>query len=367
MKVLIASGAGGGTAKKSIGKSFHLKELGEALKKIGVDYKLVSEIEYISGFPSKNPKNWFSKKKFYELINSYRPDVIFVDRQSHFGLESIKAGIPLFVYLRGHFWMEQEWAKKTIYKDLVMKTVIDLRAKIAEKVLKECQGILMTGDYLENVIKEHIPDAKTYHFLEGMDTTRWYPAEGMKLNHPCVGMLHDANWWGKTKEMLTLEEVVESLPDVHFYWAGDGQYKTKILEVLEKFENFHYIGFLDYPDEVRKYLTEIDIYALPTGMDTTPLSCRESMSMKKPIIGTNVGGIPEMIYHQKTGLLVDEGDSQAWIKSIKLLLDDKELSKKLGNEARNLVIEKFNWDTLAKRFIEIIESSLGENIKHLNK
>ena len=148
MKVLIASGAGGGTAKKSIGKSFHLKELGEALKKIGVDYKLVSEIEYISGFPSKNPKNWFSKKKFYELINSYKPDVIFVDRQSHFGLEAIKAGIPLFVYLRGHFWMEQEWAKKTIYKDLVMKTVIDLRAKIAEKVLKECQGILMTGDYL---------------------------------------------------------------------------------------------------------------------------------------------------------------------------------------------------------------------------
>ena len=44
--------------------------------------------------------------------------------------------------------MEQEWAKKTIYKDPIMKTVIDLRAKIAEKVLKECQGILMTGYYL---------------------------------------------------------------------------------------------------------------------------------------------------------------------------------------------------------------------------
>ena len=122
MKVLIASGAGGGTAKKSIGKAFHLKELGEALKKIGVEYKLVSETDYISGFPSKNPKNWFSKKKFYELINSYKPDVIFVDRQSHFGLESIKAGIPLFVYLRGHFWMEQEWAKKTIYKDCLLYT-----------------------------------------------------------------------------------------------------------------------------------------------------------------------------------------------------------------------------------------------------
>ena len=355
MKVLIASGAGGGTAKKSIGKSFHLKELGEALKKIGVDYKLVSEIDYISGFPSKNVKSWFSKKKFYELINSYKPDVIFVDRQSHFGLESIKAGIPLFVYLRGHFWMEQEWAKKTIYKGSIMKTVVDLRTKNAEKVLKECQGILMTGDYLENVIKEHIPDAKTYHFLEGLDASRWYPEEGMKLNHPCVGMLHDANWWGKTKEMLTLEEVIKSLPDVHFYWAGDGQYKTKILEVLEKFENFHYLGSLDYPDEVRKYLTEIDIYALPTGMDTTPLSCRESMSMKNPTIATKVGGIPEMIYDNETGFLVDEGNSKKWIEKIEVLINDKEMSEKLGKNARNLVIEKFNWEKLAKEFVEIVK------------
>ena len=79
MKVLIASGAGGGTAKKSVGKFFHLKELGEALKRIGVDYKLVSETDYITGFPSKDVKSWFSKKKYYELINEYNPDVVFVD------------------------------------------------------------------------------------------------------------------------------------------------------------------------------------------------------------------------------------------------------------------------------------------------
>tara|TARA_B100000029_G_scaffold354547_1_gene347350 strand:+ start:682 stop:1770 length:1089 start_codon:yes stop_codon:yes gene_type:complete len=355
MKVLIASGAGGGTAKKSIGKFFHLKELGEALKRIGVDYKLVSEIDYISGFPSKDVKSWFSKKKYYELINDYKPDVVFVDRQSHFGLETIKAGIPLFVYLRGHFWMEQEWAKKTIYKDPVMKTVVNLRTKIAERVLKECQGILMTGDYLENVIKEHIPDAKTFHFLEGLDTKRWYPEEGMKLNHPCVGMLHDANWWGKTKEMLTLEDVVRKLPEVHFYWAGDGQYKKQILDVLDKFENFHYLGTLEYPDGVRKYLTEIDIYALPTGMDTTPLSCRESMSMENPTVATNVGGIPEMIYNDKTGFLVEEGDSEAWIEKINLLINNKDMRKNLGQNARQLVIEKFNWDKLSKEFVDIVK------------
>ena len=354
MKILIASGAGGGTAKKSTGKFFHLQEFGEALKKLGNDYKLVIETDYATGFPSKNPKDWFSKKKFHDLINDYKPDVVFVDRQSHFGLETIKAGIPLFVYLRGHFWMEQEWAKKTIYKDPLMQTVVNLRQKIAERVFRECQGIFMTADYLDSVIKEHVPNAKTFHFLEGLDASMWYPAKGMTLKHPCVGMCHDANWWGKTKEMLTLDEVIKNMPNVHFYWVGDGQYKTKILDKLGKYENFHYLGFISYPDKVREYLTEIDIYALPTGMDTTPLSCREAMSMEKPIVASNVGGIPEMIYDGKTGFLVDEGNAEQWIDKISFLLKNENTAKEMGKAARQLIIEKFNWDILAKGFLTAV-------------
>ena len=362
MRILIASGAGGGTATKSIGKFFHLKEFGETLKKFGVDYKLVRETDYISGFPSKNPKDWISKKKFKNLIEEFKPDAVFVDRQSHFGLETIKMGIPLFVYLRGHFWLEQEWAKKTIYKDPVMKTVINLRKNIAERVFRECQGIFMTADYLDEVIKEHIPTAKTFHFLEGLDASRWYKTNGMSdIKHPCVGMCHDANWWGKTKEMLTLDKVIPNLPNVHFYWAGDGQYKEQILEKLEKYENFHYIGSIDYPDKVRDYLSEIDIYALPTGMDTTPLSCREAMSMEKPIIASKVGGIPEMIYDNETGLLAEEGNGEKWIEGILKILNNKEFAEKLGKNARNLVIEKFNWDKLAKSFIEIVSKEIKKS------
>tara|TARA_B100000029_G_C17555104_1_gene951422 strand:+ start:155 stop:1249 length:1095 start_codon:yes stop_codon:yes gene_type:complete len=361
MKVLIASGAGGGSAKKSIGKYFHLKEFGEALKKLGVDYKLVKETDYVSGFPNKDPKSWFSKKKFHTLMKEYNPDAVFVDRQSHFALETIKLKIPLFVYLRGHYWSEIEWAKKTIYKDPLMKTVLNLRHKIAEEVFEKCTGIFMTADYLNNVIKEHHPNAKTHHFLEGLDASRWYPASGMKLEHPCVGIVQDANWWGKTKEMLTLDTVMKNLPNVHFYWAGDGQYKEQILESYNKHENFHYLGTIDYPDKIREFLTEIDMYALPTGMDTTPLSCREAMSMEKPIIASNVGGIPEMIYDKKTGLLVNEGDSENWTKNISFLIENKDIANRLGKEARQLVIEKFNWETVAKKFIVVLEDTLKRN------
>ncbi len=301
LRVLIASGAAGGTSKGSAGKYFHLKDFGEALTKFNIDYKLIRETDYVVGFPTKQiSKLISSKKKFKKLIESFKPDAVLVDRQSNFGLEVIKAGIPLFVILRGHHWSELEFAKETIYKDRFMRKIVDARSQIAEKVFAGATAILPVCNYLIDIIKEHHPQQSIEVYVEGVNNARWYKQDGMQLKHPCVGLLQDANWWGKTKEMLVLEDVIKKMPNVHFYWAGDGQYKQPILEKLSQFKNFHYLESLEYPDIVRQYLTEIDIYALPTGMDTTPLSCREAMSMQNPVVASKVGGIPEMVFDKKT-------------------------------------------------------------------
>ncbi len=336
-------------------KLFHLKEFATALSKLGVECKLVSRHDYVVGFPTKKIKRWLeSGKKFKNIIKEFSPDAVFVDAQDQFGLEVIKANIPLFVYLRGHVWQEYKWARETIYKDLVMGTVLDQRHKIANEVFEKCDGVFMTADYLDGVIKEHHPNTKTFHFLEGMDASRWYPSKGMSLKHPCVGLVQHAYWWGKTKEMLILKKVIKSLPNVHFYWIGFGQYQERVLQELTPFDNFHWLGkfpWEEYPENIRKFLTEIDIYALVTGMDTTPLSCREAMSMEKPIVASNVGGIPEMIYDGKTGFLVDEGNAEQWIDKISFLLKNENTAKEMGKAARQLIIEKFNWDILAKSFL----------------
>ena len=65
--------------------------------------------------------------------------------------------------------------------------------------------------------------------------------------------------------------------------------------MLEKYENFHWLGSLEYPEKVREFLTEIDVYALISGIDMSPLSLQEAQLMEKPVIATNVGGIPESV------------------------------------------------------------------------
>jgi len=342
-------------------KFFHLKEFGEALTKFGVEYKLVHDLEVYTGFPSKNIKNWLpNKKKFNALISEFRPDAVFIDRQAHFGLATIDAKIPLFILLRGDYWSEIKWARETLYKSPIKRLALRQRDKIAERCFAGATAIIPICKYLEPIVKQHYPEKLVQVIYGGIDATRWYPVNGMKLEHPCVGLLQGAWIWGKTQEILTLKNVIESLPDVTFYWAGDGPYRQKITDVLSKYKNFKWLGALQYPDQVREYIASLDIYALPSGIDMSPLTLQEAQLMKKPVIATNAGGIPELMKDGETGFLIQKGDHNAWIEKIKLLLNDRELAQRMGMNGRKFVEEEFSWETMARNFVNILE-------KHLQK
>ena len=75
-----------------------------------------------------------------------------------------------------------------------------------------------------------------------------------------------------------------AMPNVAFYWAGDGPLRERILSELDQYDNFHWLGDLEYPAKVREYLSAIDVYALITGMDLAPLSLKEAQLMRKPVI-----------------------------------------------------------------------------------
>ena len=349
------SSAGGGTSKGTVGKYYHLKQFADELEKFGVNCKLIRETEYVVGFPTKQIHRMITNKiKFKRLIDDFKPDVVFTDGKTTFGIEIIKLKIPLFVLLRGHHWSQIEYAKKTIYKNFFMRKIVDMRDQIANDVMANATMLLPICNYLVDITKEYHPKQLSKVFVEGIDNSLWYKTEGMKLKHPCVGLLQDANWWRKTREMLVLENVLKEMPDVNFYWAGDGQYKDKILDVLNKFENFHWLGPLKYPDKVREFLSEIDIYAIITGMDLAPLSLKEAQLMEKPVISTDVGGNSEMMEENETGFLVREGQSTDIIEKVSLLVKDKELSVLMGGKGRKFIQEYFSLEKSAKNFLEII-------------
>ena len=338
---------------------FHLKEFSDTLNKLGVESKLVFDADYSDGFPSRKIRKWFQKrKKFTKLIEEFKPDAIFIDRQRHFGIDALKANIPLFVLLRGHYWSEIDWNKKTMYKSLPKRIALSQWEKLGKEIFNGATAILPICKYLEKITNKFVPGKSTNIFSEGVDASRWYQAKGMNLKHPCIGLLQRANWWGKTSEMLILKNVLEKMPNTHFYWAGDGPLRKRVLSELDQYDNFHWLGNLQYPDKVREYLSEIDVYALITGMDLASLTLKEAQLMKKPVVATNVGGNQEMMIDGKTGFLVQQGNHEQLIDKLSLLLEDKELAKKMGNEGRKFIEDTFNWELVTKNFIKIMESYL---------
>ncbi len=340
-------------------KFFHLKEFTDTLERLGTECRLVIDTDVYDGFPSKKIDNWFqTRRKFNELVNEFRPDAVFVDRQVHFGIAALKAKLPLFVHLRGDYWSEMKWARETLTNPITRAT-LSLKQRIAVKCFREADVILPLCRYLEHVVKEHYPKSTTHILQSGITPSRWYQVEGMKLKHPCVGLLQGAVIWGKTQEMLTLTKVLEAMPDVTFYWVGDGPYRDKILPILSRYKNFHWLGALQYPDKVREYLSEIDVYALVSGIDMSPLTLQEAQLMRKPVVATRVGGIPELMKDGETGFLVEKGDYKGWINYLSLLVNDQNKRRHMGEAGRKFVEDNFNWEKIAGGFLDSLRNVLN--------
>ena len=339
---------------------YHLEGFTNALEKNGIKCKLIYDIEYSNKFFDVNIKNRLRKqKKLKKLLDEFSPDVVLLDRLSGIATEITKAKIPLFILIRGNFWEESKWAKETIYTSPQKRLSFLKNQRFAKTCFNNASMILPISKYLENVVRKNITGKRVELFpADGRDPLEWNQVPGMNLKHPCVGLLQGMNVWGKTRELLTLTKVMKVLPDVTFYFAGDGSYRNKIIPKLENFKNFVWLGSLEYPIEVKKFFSEIDIYLLLSGMEGLGQTIIEALLMEKPVIATNTGGIPELIEDGKTGFLIETGDHEDLIKKINQVFAQPVKASNMGSEGKKIIKENFSWDKIAKKFVLILNQNI---------
>ena len=344
----------------SFNSEFHFKNLTPIITNFGISCKIIDLHRYISKF--FDVQKYKKRKEFNKLLQEYDPDFIILDGHNELVDPIVQKKIPFFFLVRGHLWKEEEWAKETINTTIKQKLAIKRKHRIMEKCLNESTTIIPISNFLKDVIQNYVHDKKikVIH-IDARQPDLWIDKKGLELKHPCVGLVQGAGIWGKTKEMKILPKIIEKMPHVNFYWAGDGIYKDKILPQLTNFENFTWLGNLEYPNQIKEFLTEIDVYVLFSGMDGLGQSIIEASLMKKPIIASNVGGIPETIQDGKTGFLVNEGDVEEWIKKISKILNNYELGKEMGENGRKFVSQEFNWEKIGNEIINLIENYERKN------
>lgn len=104
-----------------------------------------------------------------------------------------------------------------------------------------------------------------------------------------------------------------------------------------------------------------DIFVFPTYYDTFPLVNLEAMSHYLPVVSTTEGGIPDVIKDGYNGLITKRKDSQSLADKIEILLNDKELREKMGEQGRRLFNEKFTIEAFEKRLCGIFQSIINDD------
>jgi glycosyltransferase involved in cell wall biosynthesis len=94
------------------------------------------------------------------------------------------------------------------------------------------------------------------------------------------------------------------------------------------------VNFLGSRDDVPSLLNKTDIFVLPTINDSLPISIIEAMHNGTAVISTNCGGIPELIKHNKTGIIVEPGDPEQLAHALKFLITNKEVRNKMSMNAK---------------------------------
>jgi len=120
------------------------------------------------------------------------------------------------------------------------------------------------------------------------------------------------------------------------------------------------VEFLGVRRDVEKLMKSTKLFVLPSRWEGLPLTILEAMSSGAGIIATKVGGIPEVIEHEKEGILISPEDPTALARAITELLKDRELRVKLGINAYKKVKEKYSIEVYTKNILEFYKSLITD-------
>lgn len=223
-------------------------------------------------------------------------------------------------------------------------------------------------DYLVN--KEGIQANKVISIPTGIDLEKFNPDTVQAVSKKTLGLSHDSAIVGtiailrRKKGHHTLLDaiplVLKEFPRTNFLFVGDGPQRQNIEKRIEELGIADNVKLLGLRNDVPELLKIIDLFVLPTFEEALGTSFLEAMAMRKPVIGTRVGGIPEIVKDGISGILVEPENPIGLAAAIINLLNDKKQMEKIGNTGRKIVEENYSTEVMVNRTYTFYKSLVKE-------
>ncbi len=237
--------------------------------------------------------------------------------------------------------------------DAVNRQIIDLGLAPAEKIYTAKAGV----------------DEKRFH--PHIDSDHLKKQLGIPLDHTVVaniGMIR------RDKGQLYYAKACNQLLNAHqklsCIQVGEAtlqtkRYKAEVVREIQQGSHADRFHFLGYHDDIENYLAMADIVVIASiGTEAQTRLVSQAYLMKKAVVATRIGGLPEMVLDQETGLLCEATKGDALAATIDRLLDDRKLRNALTDNAYTYALQHMTIDLMMQEMISVYEKTLlaGRNL-----
>ncbi|MGR3301541.1 MAG: glycosyltransferase [Candidatus Scalindua sp.] len=324
------------------------------LVKEGIDVKIL----HIS--TSRNP---LSIHKLYKLLKNRKFDLIHTHAYSAGTIGRISAflaGVPVIIshnhsvydYYNKYYHFV-EWLlclitdKIICVSDIVKKFTNETQRINANKLITIHNGI----DSVCSVTGKEASDIRK--------------KLGIPHNHTVISTIAHMEEHKGIKYLLeSASLLLQSRNDISFLLVGEGALKEELKILCADLKIEKNVIFAGERSDISEILSLTDIFVLPSLREGLGLAILETMACGKPVIATNVGGIPEIVKDGVSGILVSPRDPEALHTAMKELLDDKEMQKKMGANGEKVCNEKFNSKVMVGQIENLYDFLLCKKVKH---
>ncbi|WP_051590934.1 glycosyltransferase family 4 protein [Bacillus sp. UNC438CL73TsuS30] len=243
--------------------------------------------------------------------------------------------------------------------NLIEKGSIEERyfSTIDEQAIKNASHMIILCDAFRPIFKKLGADNSCMTTVyTGIDfEVKEFQKEQKKIIITCVSRLRPRKGHKYLFEALSL--LKDDLYNVEVRIVGDGEMREELENQIKelKLKNVYFLGSRN---DIPKLLSQSDIFVQPTLSDTLPISIIEAMFARQAILATNVGGIPEIIQDNDTGLIIEPANPKQLAEKLLLLVQNQLLRVVLAKQAKNFADEQLTVTNMVKEIDKIYRSLL---------
>ena len=266
---------------------------------------------------------------------------------------------------------------KTIFEGVYhINEEVEFHIEVEEYLLNKSKFIVSNSKAIEKQYNQYYNDAcegKTFLIPHGLEDMRKFVKNNKKLSDNSDNI--EILFVGRLEYRKGIDIIFECIPyickkynNVIFRFCGDNKinmpnseknYKDYFLSKYNKFsERVIFEGYISDEEIIDRY-SNCDIFIAPSRFESFGLIFLEAMIFSKPVIGTNIGGIPEVVENGVSGILIENENSEDLKNALIKLIENKDIRESMGKNGRRIYEEKFTAEIMANKFIDYYKNILS--------